>query len=68
MMRRRGGRGKQLLDYLKERKEYWKLKGEALDRSLWRPRSGRSYGHVVRHCGIKGKVIPLQARCGPEGG
>jgi hypothetical protein len=24
------------------------LKEEALDRSLWRTRSGRDYGHVVR--------------------
>ena len=47
-MGRRGRRGKQLLDNLKERGEYWKLKGEALDRSLWRLRFGRGYGRLVR--------------------
>jgi hypothetical protein len=36
-----GGRGrgrKQLLDDLKEKRRYWKLKEEALDRTLWRTR------------------------------
>jgi hypothetical protein len=33
---RRGKRRKQLLDDLKETKEYCKLKEEALDRNLWR--------------------------------
>jgi len=47
-MGRRGRRGKQLLDNFKERREYGKLRGEALDRSLWRPCFGRSYGSVVR--------------------
>jgi hypothetical protein len=32
---RRGKRCKQLLDDLKENRGYWKLKEEALDRSLW---------------------------------
>jgi hypothetical protein len=27
---------------------YWKLKEEALDRTLWRTRFGRGYGPVVR--------------------
>jgi hypothetical protein len=31
-------RRKQLLDYLKEKRRYWKLKEEALDRTLWRTR------------------------------
>jgi hypothetical protein len=31
----------------KER-EYWKLKEEALDRTLWRTNFGRDYGPVVR--------------------
>ena len=35
---RRGRRGKQSLDRLKETKEYWKLKAEALDSTLWRTR------------------------------
>jgi hypothetical protein len=34
MTGRRGRRGKQLLDDLKEKRRYWKLKEEALDRTL----------------------------------
>jgi hypothetical protein len=49
MTGRRGGRRKQLLDDLKENRRYWKLKEEALDRTLWRTRFGRDYGPVVRH-------------------
>jgi hypothetical protein len=45
---RRGRRRKQLLDNLKEKKRYWKLQEEALDRTLWRTRFGRGYGPVVR--------------------
>jgi len=45
---RRGGRRKQLLDDLKEDISRWKLKEEALDRTLWRTRLGRGYGAVVR--------------------
>jgi hypothetical protein len=45
---RRGRRRKQLLDYLKEKRIYWKLKEEALDRTLLRTRFGRGYGLVVR--------------------
>jgi hypothetical protein len=45
---RRGRRRKQLLDDLKEKGGYWKLKEEALDHTLWRPRFGRGYGPVVR--------------------
>jgi hypothetical protein len=48
MKGRRGRRRKQLLDDLKEMKRYWKLKEEALDRTLWRARFGRGYGPVVR--------------------
>jgi hypothetical protein len=48
MTGRRGRRRKQLLDDLKEKKIYWKLKEEALDRTLWRTRFGRGYGPVVR--------------------
>ena len=44
----RGRRVKQLLDDLKERRGYWKLKEEALDRALWRTRCGICYGPVVR--------------------
>ena len=45
---RRGRRYKQLLIALKEIKGSWELKEEALDRTLWRTRFGRSYGPVVR--------------------
>jgi hypothetical protein len=48
VMGRRGRRRKQLLDDLKEKRRYWKLKEEALDRTLWRIRFGRGYGPVVR--------------------
>ena len=42
---RRGRRRKQLLNGLKEKRGYCKLKDEALDRTLWRIRTGRCYGH-----------------------
>jgi hypothetical protein len=45
---RRARNRKQLLDNLKERRGCWKLKEEALDRTLWRTRFGRGYGPVVR--------------------
>jgi hypothetical protein len=44
----RGRRRKQLLDDFKEKRRYWKLKEEALDRTLWRSRFRRGYGPVVR--------------------
>jgi hypothetical protein len=47
MTGRRGKRRKQLLDDLKEKTRYWKLKEEALDRTLWRTRFGRGNGPVV---------------------
>jgi hypothetical protein len=48
MIGRRGRRRKQLLDDLKEKRRYWKLKEEALGRAVWRTRFGRSYVPVVR--------------------
>jgi len=45
---RRGRRSKYLLDDVKEMGEYWKLKEEALDRTVWRTGFGRGYGPVVR--------------------
>jgi len=47
-MERRGRRSKQLVDDLKERRGYSKLKGEALDRTPWRTRFGRDCGAVLR--------------------
>ena len=48
MARRRGRRCKKILDDLKDRRGYSHLKGEALDRTLWRYRSGGGFGPVVR--------------------
>jgi hypothetical protein len=39
---------KQLLDDLKEEKGHWKLKGEALDRTVWITGFRRGCGPVVR--------------------
>jgi hypothetical protein len=47
MMGRRPRRRKQLLDDLKEKRGYTKIKEEALDRTLWTNRFGRGYGFVV---------------------
>jgi hypothetical protein len=44
----RGRRRKQVLDDFNEKRIYWKLREEALDRTLWRTRFGRGYGPVVR--------------------
>jgi hypothetical protein len=43
MIGRPGRRCKQILDDLKETRGYWKLKEEALHRTLWRSRFGRGY-------------------------
>jgi hypothetical protein len=45
---RRRRRHKQLLDGLRETKEYWKLKEEALDRTVWKTYFERGFGPVVR--------------------
>ena len=44
---RRGRRGQELLDDLKETQSCWKLKDEALDRTQRRTRFGSGYGLVV---------------------
>lgn len=46
--RRRGRRPKWLLDDRNETRGFWKLKEEALDRSVWRTCFGRGYWPVVR--------------------
>jgi len=46
--RRRGRRRKRLLDDLKNRRGYFHLKEEALDRTMWRHRFGGGFGPVVR--------------------
>ena len=46
----RGGRRlKQIPTDLKERRGYWKLKEEVLDRTVWRIGFGRGCGHYARH-------------------
>ena len=45
--RRRGRRRKKLLDDLKDRRWYFQLKEEALDRAMWRNRFGRGFVPVV---------------------
>jgi len=45
---RRGRRRKQLLDDLKEKGGYWKLKGEALGHTVWKTGFERGYGPVLR--------------------
>jgi hypothetical protein len=46
---RRGRRCKHLMDDLRVKIEYWKLKQEALDRTEWRTRFEKGCGPVVRH-------------------
>ena len=46
--RRRGKRRKKLLDDLKDRRGYSRLKEEALNRTMWRNHFGRGFGPVVR--------------------
>jgi hypothetical protein len=57
VMRRRGSRSKRLVDDLKERRRYSKLKGEALDRTLRRTRFGRdcalSYDRLQNDDGVE---------------
>jgi hypothetical protein len=62
---RRKGR-KQLLDKLKEKRGYWRLKEEVLDRMLWITGYGKGYGPVVRQAteGMNtyfGKVLQMRA-------
>jgi len=45
---RRGRRRRKLLDDLKERRGYSKLKEEIVDRTMWRAGFGRGFGPFVR--------------------
>jgi hypothetical protein len=45
---RRGRRRRKLLDDLKDRRGYYHLKEEALDRTMWRVGFGRGFGPLVR--------------------
>ena len=46
--RRRGRTRRKLMDNLKDRKGYFRLKEEALDHSMWRNRFGGGFEPVVR--------------------
>ena len=46
--RRQGRRRKQLLDKIKETKGYCRLKGTALDCTVYRTGFGRGYGTVIK--------------------
>ena len=48
MTGRRERRRKHLLNELKEKRGCWKLKEEALDRTVWRTGFVRGYGRFVR--------------------
>ena len=57
-------RRRKLLDDLKERRGYPNLKEEALDRTMWRARFGRSFGPVVRQTAeemneLSGRLWPI---------
>ena len=45
---RRERRRRQVLDDCKEKRVYWVLKEEALDRTMWNTRFGMVYGPAVR--------------------
>jgi hypothetical protein len=45
---RRGRRRRKILYDRKERRGYYHLKEEALDRTMWRAHFGRGFGPVVR--------------------
>jgi hypothetical protein len=46
MTARRTRRRKQLLGELKEKRGYWQLKEETIDRTLWRTHFGRGHGDI----------------------
>jgi len=63
-MRRRTRRRKQLLDDLKEKKRYWNLDEEELDRTLWRTRFGRRYQPAARESTQSLRVVALRTTRG----
>ena len=60
MTGRRGRRGKHLLDDLKEKIRYCKLKEEAVDHTLWRIRFGRGCGPAVKTWGKEERCSLVQ--------
>jgi hypothetical protein len=61
---RRGWISKQLLDDVKERRGYCKLKEEAVDRTVWRTGYGRGCGPVVRQTAEWMRASAIQDWCG----
>jgi hypothetical protein len=53
MTGRQRGRRKQLMDGLEDTREYWKLKKEEVDCTLWRPSLGRGCGLVERQTTVR---------------
>ena len=60
---RRVRKRKQLLNVLKEKRGYWKLKEEALDRKLCRIRFGRGNGPIVTQTTVSMNTVPWIAKC-----
>ena len=58
---RRGRRHKQLLNDLKERRGYCKLKDEALDRTVWRTRFGSLWTYRMTDCVMNAFLFRLQS-------
>jgi hypothetical protein len=56
---RRRRKRKHILDDVKETTGYWKLKEEALDRTLCRTCFGRGYGPVIRQTVINGLKLTV---------
>ena len=63
---RRGRRRRKLLDDLKERRGYYHLKEEALDRTKWRARFGRGFGPVVtqtaKRMNVPYKILKMKVK------
>jgi len=60
---RLGRRHKQLLDDRKEQRGYWKLREEALDRTLWRIRFGIGCGTTVIQTRERSFIVPSNDSC-----
>ena len=58
-----GGRHKQLLNDVRAKRGYWKLKEEALDDTVWRTRFGRVCGPVLNILENEGNIAldPVQS-------
>ena len=48
MAGRQGRKRRKIVDDLKERRGYFHMTEEAVDRTVWRARFGRGFGPVVR--------------------